>query len=250
MKGEIALKYFLDTTETIPDGVGFSHFGLLHVVWLLVFVALTVINCVLYRRLNSKAKRNWKIIVALLLLADEVFKDVMLVIGDRFQPDYLPLHLCSVNIILIAVHAWKPSKLLSGYLYTVGIPGAMAALLFPSWTSLPLGNFMHLHSFTVHILLAMYPIVLSSSGELDPQAKRLPQYLLLLVAMAIPIYGINLLLDTNFMFLMSADPGNPLYLFEQMWGNHLYGFPVLITGVLLVMYVPLVIFRKVKSKKA
>lgn len=250
MTGEMALKYFLDTTETIPDGVGFSHFGLLHIVWLLVFAVLMVINCVLYRRLSGNGMRNWKIIVALLLLADELFKDVMLVIGGRFLPDYLPLHLCSINIILIAVHAWKPSKLLSGYLYTVGIPGAMAALLFPSWTSLPLGNFMHLHSFTVHILLAMYPIVLASSGELDPQVKRLPQYLLLLVAMAIPIYGINLLLDTNFMFLMSADPGNPLYLFEQMWGNHLYGFPVLITAVLLVMYIPLVIFRKVKSKKA
>lgn len=244
------MKYFLDTTETIPAAVGFSHFGVLHIVWLFVFAALTVASCVLYRRLSNNGKRDWKIIVALLLLADEVFKDVMLVIGGRFRPDYLPLHLCSINIILIAIHAWKPSKLLSGYLYTVGIPGAMAALLFPSWTSLPLGNFMHLHSFTVHILLAMYPIVLAASGELNPQVKQLPKYLLLLVAMAIPIYGINLLLDTNFMFLMSADPGNPLYLFEQMWGNHLYGFPVLITAVLIVMYVPLVIFRKIKAKKA
>lgn len=244
------MNYFLDTTETIPEGVGFPHFGLLHIIWLLVFAALTVANCALYRRLGSKGKLNWKLIVALLLLADEVFKDVMLVIGGRFRLDYLPLHLCSINIILIAIHAWKPSKLLGGYLYTVGIPGAMAALLFPTWTSLPLGNFMHLHSFTVHILLAMYPIVLASSGELDPQVKRLPQYLLLLIGMAIPIYGINLLLDTNFMFLMSADPGNPLYLFELLWGNHLYGFPVLITAVLLVMYVPLVIFRKIKSKKA
>lgn len=244
------MKYFLDTTETIPEGLGFPHYGFMHIIWLLAFAVLTVINCVLYRRLSGKGKRNWKIIVALLLLADELFKDVMLVIGDRFRPDYLPLHLCSINIILIAVHAWKPSKLLGGYLYTVGIPGATAALLFPTWTSLPFGNFMHLHSFTVHILLAMYPIVLTSSGELNPQVKRLPQYLLLLVAMAIPIYGINLLLDTNFMFLMSADPGNPLYLFEQLWGNHLYGFPVLITAILLVMYVPLVIFRRLKSKKA
>jgi len=66
--------------------------------------------------------------------------------------------------------------------------------------------------------------------------------------MAVPIYGINLLLNTNFMFLMSADEGNPLYIFQQLWGNHLYGFPVLIAAVLIVMYVPLVIFRKIKSK--
>lgn len=243
------MKYFLDTTGTIESGVGFSHFGGLHLIWLVLFAVVTVVNGIWYRKLTDSGKERWRKVVAILLLVDEVFKDVMLIVGGRFEPDYLPLHLCSINIILIAVHAWKPSRLLSGYLYTVGIPGALAALLFPSWTSLPLMNFMHLHSFTVHILLALYPIVLGAAGDLRPEVKCLPKYLLLLVGMAIPIYGVNLLLDTNFMFLMSADPGNPLYLFEQMWGNHLYGFPVLIVAVLIVMYVPLVIFRKIKSKR-
>ncbi len=244
------MKYFLDTTGTIPSGVGFAQFGILHFIWLAVFTVLMISNCYLYKRLDTDGRKRWRYIIAVLLVADEIFKDVMLIIGGRFTPEYLPLHLCSINIILIAVHVIKPSKLLSGYLYTVGIPGAMAALLFPSWTALPLLNFMHLHSFTVHILLALYPIVLAFAGELKPQVKDLPKYLLLLVGMAVPIYFVNLLLNTNFMFLMSADEGNPLYLFEQLWGNHLLGFPVIIAAVLIVMYVPLVIFRKWKAKKA
>lgn len=242
------MQYFLDTTETIPAGSGFSLYSGIHCAWLLAFAAIVALNCIWYRKMQDKARRIWKKSVAMLLLLDELFKMVMLIIGRRYLPSYLPLHLCSINIFLITIHAWKPSKLLSGYLYTVGIPGAMAAMLFPSWTSLPLLNFMHIHSFTVHILLALYPITLGVAGELSPQVKMLPKYLLLLVAMAIPIYGINLLLDTNFMFLMSADAGNPLYLFEQLWGNHLYGFPVLITAVLIVMYVPLVIFRATKKR--
>ena len=242
------MMYFLDTTETVADGVGFSQFGILHLMWLAVLLLLTIGNILIYRLLSQKGRACWKKIVAVLLILDELFKVVMLLIGDRYAASYLPLHLCSINIFLIAIHAWRPSKLLGGYLYTVGIPGAMAALLFPSWTALPLGNFMHIHSFSVHILLALYPIVLLSSGELNPQPKQMHKYLLLLVAMAIPIYGINLLLDTNFMFLMSADPGNPLYIFEQMWGNHLFGFPVIIAGVLFVMYVPLIIYRGLKAK--
>ena len=107
---------------------------------------------------------------------------------------------------------------------------------------------MHLHSFTVHILLAVYPIMLLSAGDIVPDVKQVHKYLLLLVGMAIPIYGINLLLDTNFMFLMSADAGNPLYIFEQLWGNHLYGYPILIAAVLIVMYVPVIIVQKIKSK--
>lgn len=242
------MQYFLDTTGTIPDGVGFSHFSWIHLLWIAFFAVLTVLNCIWYRKLQDKGRNIWKKTVAILLVLDEIFKDAMLIVGGRFSVDYLPLHLCSINIILIAVHAWWPSKTLRGYLYTVGIPGAIAALLFPTWTSLPFMNFMHLHSFTVHILLAMYPLVLGLSGELAPQVKQLPKYMLLLVCMAIPIYGINLLLDTNFMFLMYADEGNPLYLFEQLWGNHLYGFPVLIVAVLIVMYLPMEIFRKLKKR--
>ena len=243
------VNHFLDTVETVAPDLGFSHFGALHIAWLVFFLLLTAANCLWYCKLSALGRKRWRIVVAVLLVIDELFKDVMLIIGGRFSPGYLPLHLCSINIFLIALHAWKPNKLLGGYLYTVGIPGTLAALLFPTWTSLPIWNFMHLHSFTVHILLALYPIVLGVAGELSPSVKQLPKYLLLLVAMAVPIYGINLLLDTNFMFLMSADQGNPLYLFEQLWGNHLYGFPVIITGVLIVMYVPLVILRKLKSKR-
>jgi uncharacterized membrane protein YwaF len=90
---------------------------------------------------------------------------------------------------------------------------------------------------------------LFAAGELQPHIKKIPQYLLLLITMAIPIYFINLLLDTNFMFLMHADQGNPLLVFEQLWGNHLYGFPVIIAGVLIVMYVPLCIYDGIKRKK-
>jgi len=243
------MQYFLDTTETIPSGVGFSHYDCLHLIWLAAFIVITVLSIVAYRRFDAKKKKVWKLTIAALLIADEMFKVVMLLIGGRYLPSYLPLHLCSINIFLIAFHAMKPSKLLSGYLYTVGIPGAVAALLFPSWSSLPIANFMHIHSFTVHILLALYPITLAATGELAPDVKSIPKYLLVLVAMAVPIYFINILLDTNFMFLMSADSGNPLYIFQQLWGNHLYGFPVLIAAILIVMYVPLVVFRKIKNKK-
>lgn len=242
------MQYFLDTTETIPDAVGFKMFGGLHIFWLIFFLTLTVGNIIWYKKMESSGKERWRKTVAILLLADELFKMIMLFIGGRYKFSYLPLHLCSINIFIIAIHAWKPTAFLDGFLYTIAIPGALAALLFPSWTALPLGNFMHLHSFTVHILLALYPIVLAASGELSPDLKKMFKSLLLLVCMAIPIYIINILLDTNFMFLMSADEGNPLYIFEQLWGNHLLGFPVIILGVLLVMYGPLLIWRKLKKK--
>lgn len=241
------MKYFLDTVDTIKPDVGFTAFDTTHIVWLILFAVLVIGNCFLYHKLDARGRVLWKKTVAILIVLDELFKMVMLWIGNRYTWDYLPLHLCSINIFIVALHAWKPTKAVGAFLYTVCIPGAIAALLFPSWTKLPAANFMHLHSFTVHILLAMYPLVLAINGELDLQVQVIPKCLLLLVGMAIPIYFINLLLDTNFMFLMSVDAGNPLYLFEQLWGNHLLGYPVIIIGILLVMYAPVLLYQKHKK---
>lgn len=186
-----------------------------------------------------------------LLLLDEAIKIAGLAAFGNYEVSYLPLHLCSINIILIAVHVLKPSKTLGNFLYSICIPAAIAALLFPTWTKLPLLNFMHIHSFTVHILLATSPIMLTAGGDIRPTAKELPKSLLLLMGLALPVYVVNLRCDTNFMFLMEADKGNPLYWFEEMWGSHFLGFPIIMAGVFLVMYFPHIVryFKKKKAKK-
>lgn len=243
------MRYFLDTVDTVAEGLGFSHYDGLHLSWLAAFVIVAVICCIWYKKASPAAQSCWNKVVAVLIVLDEIFKMAMLAIGGRYTLDYLPLHLCSINIFIIAIHAWKPNKTIGSFLYMVCIPGALAALLFPTWSTLPIGNFMHIHSFTVHILLALYPIVLAIGGRIEVSIKHVPKCLLMLLCMAVPIYVFNVIFDTNFMFLMSADPGNPLYMFEQMWGSHLLGFPVIITGIILVMYVPLELYRKIKSKR-
>ncbi len=238
------MPYFFDTVETIPYGVGFQHFGLLHLVWLIIAIGIVTVNCIWYRAMGDVGRRRWRYAAAALLVANELFKTVLLLSTGRYLVDYLPLHLCSINIFLILFHSIRPGKLLGNFLYTVCIPGAMAALIFPSWSALPVTSGMHLHSFTVHINLVMYCAVLAVNGELHAEPAMIPKCLLTLLLMAAVIYPVNCLLDTNFMFLMYADSGNPLYWFEQNWGSHLLGFPVLIAGVMAVMYLPLVVYKK------
>ena len=241
------MEHFWKTVEVIPEGIGFAHYGTLHLCWLAAFVAVAVLNCILYRRLNERGRKIWRIVVASLLVLDEIYKQIPLFVNGLFTLEYLPLHLCSINIFVIVFHALKPTKYVGNYLYTVCIPGAMAALLFPTWNALPGANYMLIHSFTVHILLALYPIVLTVTGEIKPELKELPKALLLLTGLALFALICNLLMDANFMFLMYADPGNPLYLFKELWGSHLLGFPVIIAGVLLVMHTPWVIAKKIKK---
>ena len=230
------MTYFLETIETIEPGHGFSHFSAYHFLWLAILIVFVAALSAVYRKKDAATRTKWRRGIAVAILLDEVWKMFWLTVGGTYTLDYLPLHLCSINIIIIAVHAWKPGKTLDNYLYAICVPAALAAMLFPTWTSLPTLNFMHLHSFTVHILLIAYPVVLTVAGDIRPDLRQLPKSLLFTVCMAVPIYVFNLLFDTNFMFLMYAEEGNPLLIFEQLLGHHLLGVPVLGAVFIGLMY--------------
>ncbi len=237
---------FLDTVETIPEGVGFDLFGKTHLIWLSAFVVVAIALSLVYRRLSPKTRNIFRIAVASLIIADEIYKWIFLFIGDRYEHSYLPLHLCSINVFLVAFHIFKRSKLVENFLYAICVPAAIIALLTPSWTALPPGNFMHIHSFTIHILLGVYPIMLLAGGDIKPELKMAPKCLLLLLCMGVIVLGVNFLCDTNFMFLMRTDDISFLVLFENIFGAHQWAFPILLPVVIVIMYLPIIIFNRKK----
>lgn len=243
------MNFLLETEETIAPGLGFSPFGPCHLLWLTVFLLFTVLCCAVYRRLDVTGRRKMRLLLAAAVVADELLKMAVLLIGGNYMARYLPLHLCSVNIFLIAWHALRPNRTLENFLYTVCMPGAIFPLLTPTWHALPPTSLMHIHSFTVHILLASYPIILLVGRDIRPNPRYLPKCLGLLGGLALIAYGANLIFDTNFMFLMEAPTGTPLMWFEEVCGNHLVGFPVIIAALLLVMYFPALV-RSLKTRAA
>ena len=184
------MECFWDTVDTIGEGFGFSLFGARHLVTLALYIAFATLSCKRYKAADEKRRAQLRKLFAVLLLADEAFKQIGLQIGGNFNWDYLPLHLCSINIFLIALHAWKPNRLLNNFLYFICIPAATAA----------------------------------------------------------PICCVNLLLDTNFMFLMYAPDGNPLAWFRDRFGYHWIGFPVLLAAVFALMDVPVLLKGRQENK--
>jgi hypothetical protein len=104
------VEHFWKTVEVIPEGIGFAHYGALHLCWLAAFAVVAVLNCILYRKLGQKGRKIWRIVVASLLVLDEIYKQIPLFVNGLFTLGYLPLHLCSINIFVIAFHALKPTK--------------------------------------------------------------------------------------------------------------------------------------------
>ena len=244
------MEHFFYTSDTVPEGLGINHYGIEHLCWLAAAVLFIAGISLLYRKSDARRRRKIQVIMAVLIVLEEVTRDIFLAVTGQFAVSHLPLHLCSVNIILIAMHACKRTKTVDNFLYGICIPGAAAALLFANWLELPVWNYMSIHSFTVHILLVAYPVMMTVGGELQPSVKQLPKCIGLVFGLAVPIYIFNLIFDTNFMFLMYGEEGTPLvFWFQEHMGTHLPGLAILAAVALTAMYTILFVCRKLAAKK-
>lgn len=79
------MTYFWETVDTIAPGLGWPHFGPFHLAVLAVFLLLGAVLCRSYRGMDADKRRRWRRTVALLLIADELFKDFGLLYGGNFS---------------------------------------------------------------------------------------------------------------------------------------------------------------------
>ena len=83
------MEHFWDTVDTIGEGFGFSLFGARHLVTLALYIGFAVLSCKLYKAADEKKRAQLRGLFAVLLLADEAFKQIGLQIGGNFNWDYL-----------------------------------------------------------------------------------------------------------------------------------------------------------------
>ncbi len=242
-------KYFFYTKDFLPkEAEGMGLFTVTHFVELLIAAVLIALTAFLFKKCNGVQRNRFLFVMVILLIADELVKQIGSAVLGMWEVGFLPLHICSVNIILAAEYYFTKSKVTAQLMYCLGVPGAIIALVIPTWSKLPVANFMHLHSYTVHILLAIFPILLIINGE-RPDIKYLPKCCLAISLYSVPVYFINIVLKTDFMFLNGAK-GTPFTGLVKAIGKPLYCplLVLLICGLMALMYLPWVIYDKQKAK--
>ena len=235
--------YTIDTVHKLYGNSyqSFALFGPVHRFWLGLCLVLCVAGFLLFRRLGERGRRRVLLVLTVLLLADELLKDVSSLATGQFVWAFLPFHLCSINLFICVWYAIRPNRVAAEVLYALCLPGALAALLFPSWQALPIWNVMHFHSFTVHIMLVLFPVLLLAGG-FRPNPRRLPAVFGVLMLDTIAAALCNHFLGTNFMFLR-GEPDNPaLGAIQSFFGPaYILGLLLLVFAIWVVLYTPWVV---------
>ena len=100
----------------------------------------------------------------------------------------------------------------------------------------------------VAFLIALIAVI---SGMARPRLRSVWKVMVFLVALAAVVYGINLKLRTNYMFLNRPVPGTPLMLCAALpgrWG-YLLGYALLAMCVLVLMNLPFSLWERWKTRR-
>ena len=151
--------------------------------------------------------KKWRRRMGVMILCSMAGTTLMLALQGRIQ-EAVPLHLCSVSALAAAMLAFVPVPGIVDFLWLLGMPGAVLALVFPApavsrWQTL----------FTACYVLTHALIVLIGLSALAmrewPRAGRVPQMLTALQALAVTAFFANRALGTDFLFLAAPPGGTP-----------------------------------------
>ena len=228
-----------------------THLGVLGIMGMLVFAL-----CRLYGRLGGADRLFMAKIVAVGLVLQEIVRQsaVALFYPDRWQYYVaLPLHLCSMMLLVGLVHAFFRNKYTGDILYGLGLPGFFVALLFPDWAALPLLSFFAINSYLSHSIQAAFVLMMLYAGDIRPNPKNVRYCYGFLVLVVPPIYVLNTLMGRNYLYINMGLPGSPLEILTNAFGNpgFLVPYTILVFLVVYLMFLPYAyLARQVQKNRA
>lgn len=244
--------FFVPQNRPTPDGTGFGMFSPIHL-GVLALIGLAVVALAIgYRRSSIERRRTIRLTVGWTVLMLEVLRQSAYIVNGWYSPEILPLHLCAFATYAVFIDALRPNRWTGDFLYAMGWWGALAANLFPDWSTRPIFNIFTWQSFSIHGLIFGYLVMRLVGGDLVPDVRNLWRVVVVSAVGGLIGFSANQAFGTNFWFLNAGAPGSPLEPIQAFAGS--FYIPVLLVLVALLwtlLYLPWIIrARRVKAAPA
>lgn len=230
----------------------------------LVFVSvLTVIMifCALYlgrkyKNKDTKQKNKVLIVAAFIIDGAELFKIIMQSIREH-DPFYfrflLPLFICTIQLLTLPLAAFSKGKIKEASLDFVMIFGIVGSLLGTygagsSFGAYPVISLDNVVSGITHCVAGFSSVYIIVSGMSSMKKSNIGINFGILGCFCLLAYIANLLIGSNYMFLMRGD-GTPYDILFNMLGGNPILYPLGVVGLFIVYIIGFYcIFYKVKKR--
>lgn len=209
-----------------------------------VMIILGVILGLKYKNKTDKEKNKILILAALLIDGLELFK---LIIFYTRSPEIstiinnLPLFLCSIQLITIPLAAFSKGRIKEAALDFVFIFGLLGGVLgtvlaLQNYACYPVISMDNVVSGITHTISGFTSLYIGISGLSSMKKNNMWITFAILCAFAVIAYPVNVIFNTNYMFLM-RDDGTPYFIFYNMVNGHKVFYPIVVVGTLIIYIV-------------
>lgn len=201
-------------------------FGIAHLISWPIAAAIIFGLYFLIRKRSEKTQRLVLAILSLSGIAAVIYN--LLRWGTPLE--YLPLHLCSINAILLPIALFTKNKTI-GNMIVLWCLGALAAVLmnFYAESASDLFTARFLFFYLPHVLEFGIPIIAFKLGIIKLDYKTIPKTLILTAAIYTAVHFINVgLIEYTTKFNVTDTYGNPLHI-NYMYSMQHEDFPLLST---------------------
>ena len=217
----------------------FKGFGFIHIVSLLAPLVIGAVwTALALRRDDARRRRRLRIAFAALLIVIRGSRYLMDVYFGVFTwSDLLSLHICHVDLILLVICLVKPSNALFNFCFLIGIPTALSVALFPGSNHPAPGVPRAVLFIMSHMMLAVGPIYLAMTERMKPTLRMFFRIAVIGNLCLIPVYLLNTLLDTNYLYIMEAPSGTAIVAFQSLfgWPGYVFALDALALALMLLM---------------
>lgn len=218
----------------------FAFYSLSH--WIsLAAIAAVCLSVFLFRR-TLQAKKNADRIrhmLAGVLLLMDIALHAWYVTADTWDvSETLPLHLCSLTLILSIIMLWTRNYRLFEFVYFAGIGGALQALLTPAAILSGYPHFTYYYFFIAHGGIIAACLVLIVLYGYRPSFRSIWRTLLYLNLLLIPVGIINAVTGGNYMFIARKPSDPSLIDYLGPWPWYLISMEIVAVVIFILLYVP------------
>ncbi len=198
----------------------FEMFSMSHLmaIILTVICALLLYNFRKRIKENQRTEKNFRYVIAFVLLAGEILLQYWYITTNSWKIEYgLPLQLCDFSILMSIIMLILRSYRIFEIVYFTGVGGALVAIASPElWLGFP--HFRFYHFFISHAAIIMASLFMVWIWEFRPKLISLGKMLIFLNIFGAFVFGVNSLVDANYMFI-----SKPTY--NNTFLNHLGPYP-------------------------
>lgn len=231
-------------------GPPFELFGPGHLAFIVFFILFNLSFIYIRRIKDETFRRNFRYGMAIAtLIIESVWHTWKLAIGEWTMQEMLPFHLCSMFVFVNVAMLITRNKTLYEFSYLLGIAGALQAVLTPNAGIYGIPHVRAVQTILAHGLLLSEPIYLTVVEGFRPTWASFPRVLIGANLYMVAVYGLNLLIGSNFMYVMHKPETASLMDMLGPWPWYLLAVEAIGLVMMLILYLPFIIMDWRKKRQ-